>query len=515
MKRYYVTFNNTIPALFDLDDYFHSASNLMKDEIGYVMNTSFNKVIVYIKAKININDQDESAFYLSSSTELIYNTNEIDDYLNGALESLKENYSNVVNSGYLLSNVEYFDITVSYVSSMFGSSYIKLPFRSRCLINIKNEDNKCFLWCILAKIHYDEIKEHRSRVSKYKNFEDEINMKNISYPFKVKDLKKFHKLNPDISVTIYYLSDPEDLKSIVALERNNLKRKHMIDLLLVSSDTNSHYILITSINSIISKTKHKSFLCTNCQIYAASSQEALNNHKIKCRPIDPNNQNIIIEETLDKNNNPIFICNNCLNKSYKFEHQLENHQLQCLKNKSSKIVLPTKYNNILKFDKFNYESEIPFRIYMDFEAINIRESENNFNQKPCCYSIVLISDFQNLISNKTITYSGTSYDDTIYNFINEIKSLQSELFEILRTEKKMNLLNDEEKRRVENTYNCDWCKVEFSNKYYCLNCKEEQDKSKICTRHLFYRNEECKKCIDMIKCHKRIKVVEDDENNKT
>ena len=211
MKRFYVTFNKTVPSLFEINDYFHSAFNLMEDEIGYVMNTSFDKVKVYINAKITINDAAESDFYLASTTELIYNKNEIAEYLVGALQALQENYLNVVNSGQLLANVEYFDITVCKASNMFGNSYIKLPFKSRFLINIKNEDNKCFLWCVLAKIHFDEIKKNKSRVSNYKKFEDEINMQNISYPFKVKDLKKFHKLNPDISVTIYNLSNPEEL----------------------------------------------------------------------------------------------------------------------------------------------------------------------------------------------------------------------------------------------------------------------------------------------------------------
>ena len=46
--------------------------------------------------------------------------------------------------------------------------------------------------------------------------------------------------------------------------------------------------------------------------------------------------------------------------------------------------------------------EIPFRIYYDFKTANIKQNDQKFHQKPLRYSIVIVSDFQGIISNTII-----------------------------------------------------------------------------------------------------------------
>ena len=61
--------------------------------------------------------------------------------------------------------------------------------------------------------------------------------------------------------------------------------------------------------------------------------------------------------------------------------------LSCLENKPFKVQIPNQYNNVLKFEKHYMRSEIPFRIYCDFETANIKKNDRKFNQKPsgyCC-----------------------------------------------------------------------------------------------------------------------------------
>ena len=43
-------------------------------------------------------------------------------------------------------------------------------------------DNKCFLWSILASLF--PVNKDKQRVTKYKEYENEINMKGIEYPCK-------------------------------------------------------------------------------------------------------------------------------------------------------------------------------------------------------------------------------------------------------------------------------------------------------------------------------------------
>ena len=53
-------------------------------------------------------------------------------------------------------------MNISIYSLLSGSSYIKLPNKLRYsmkgLINIKNNDNKCFIWCQIK--HVNLLKTH-------------------------------------------------------------------------------------------------------------------------------------------------------------------------------------------------------------------------------------------------------------------------------------------------------------------------------------------------------------------
>ena len=162
--------------------------------------------------------------------------------------------------------MEYIDIYFYRVTPLNDSSYIAPSFeRNNNIVNIQNyNDNDRFIWSIFAKIHFDEINDHRQKVNHYKKYRHEINIYDIEMPFKVKDLDKFHEQNPNISVSIFILTNQSDLKSIVPLNpfKGNL-RQHHIDLLLIDNEMNSHYILIKDINTLLSKQKHKRYICRN------------------------------------------------------------------------------------------------------------------------------------------------------------------------------------------------------------------------------------------------------------
>ena len=63
-----------------------------------------------------------------------------------------------------------------------------------------------------------------------------LTLYNIEMPFKVKDLDKFHDQNPNISVSIFILTNQSDLKSIIPINpfEGNL-RQHHVDLLLINN----------------------------------------------------------------------------------------------------------------------------------------------------------------------------------------------------------------------------------------------------------------------------------------
>ena len=76
--------------------------------------------------------------------------------------------------------------TVEYVP-LRGDTWIPLPKElpnKKAIINMKNEDNKCFLWCVLRSLN---PKEHNTEILDKKLKENTLNMEGIEYPVSLKD----------------------------------------------------------------------------------------------------------------------------------------------------------------------------------------------------------------------------------------------------------------------------------------------------------------------------------------
>ena len=69
-------------------------------------------------------------------------------------------------SGWIIELIESQCIHISTYRPLVGSSYMGLPIEIKHprkeLINIKNNDQKCFLWCHVR--HINSLKEHPERI---------------------------------------------------------------------------------------------------------------------------------------------------------------------------------------------------------------------------------------------------------------------------------------------------------------------------------------------------------------
>ena len=86
-------------------------------------------------------------------------------------------------SGWTLDHVVKVEVNTATYDPLVGSSYIPLPLGlidSYSILNIKNYDNKCFLWSILAHLH--PAKDHKNRVTHYTKYEHELDVTGITLP---------------------------------------------------------------------------------------------------------------------------------------------------------------------------------------------------------------------------------------------------------------------------------------------------------------------------------------------
>ena len=158
------------------------------------------------------------------------------------------------------------DLGVAVYAPLQGSSYFALPKRlqdKKAILNIQNEGEKCFLWSVLAALHPVNRKDHPHRVQHYKCYEHQLNVSGIEFPMKVKDISKFERQNPTISINLFGYEEKE-LFPVYITEH---KKEQHVNLLLISNNNTTHYCLIRNLSRLLaSLTKHngEGFYCNYC-----------------------------------------------------------------------------------------------------------------------------------------------------------------------------------------------------------------------------------------------------------
>lgn len=135
-----------------------------------------------------------------------------------------------------------------------AKKYIKLPPEIQHLkgiVNIQNDDEKCFLWSVLAALH--PMRKNHERVRHSISFENELNLDGISFPTPISQIVKFEKQN-NISISVFNVFGFE--KEFFPLHISELEEATTtIDLLYIQQDGNSHYCLIKNLNRVLGSTK--------------------------------------------------------------------------------------------------------------------------------------------------------------------------------------------------------------------------------------------------------------------
>ena len=169
-----------------------------------------------------------------------------------------------------------------------GSTYIKLPKKledKKAILNIQNDDEKCFLWSVLAALHPVHLKGQPRRVHHYKSFEQELNVNGIPFPTKVSEITKFERQNQNISINVFGYEEKELFPLYITKE----KREHHVNLLLISSNDTGHFCLIRDLSRLLcSLTKHrcKKFFCEYC-LHGFAKEDLLVEHEPHCSKNGP------------------------------------------------------------------------------------------------------------------------------------------------------------------------------------------------------------------------------------
>ena len=353
----------------------------------------------------------------------LYNKNNVMSYVGDVMDDLDNKIQEILTSETIYVYDGLLKITFKGVrySPTKGSSYIKSPSKiEKGTVNIKNDDQKCFMWCYLAS-KYPQEKDPQ-RVSKYKKYENEVNNENIHYPMTIDDIPLFEQLN-NVSCNVFsYNSEKHVIKPLYMTEKR--KENHFNTLLINDTEENYHYILIKNLQKLIRNhytSDHSSKVCELCLTCFKSNDKYQKHIKI-CDGINNN--------TID--------------------------------------ILPEKKDSILEFKNHKNKLKCPVAIYADFECLT-----STINDKVSDSSIKLQKHIasgycMNIITNnksEIILKSMDSYNDEIVdNFIQTLLEKEELLMDYIKQNIKMNKLTKQQEKEFENSVFCHICKREIKGK---------------------------------------------------
>ena len=408
-----------------------------KPAIVNIMNSNRNiKAKLYLKCLMKRTDSDGFTVnkifnFHSIGDKIITEETDPHEIYQEMIDEIEEEIRKVEEaegSGWAF--VEVIDLTLHTTiwDPLSASSYIDLPKAlkdKQAIINMKNEDNKCFMWCVLLALNPKV--DHPERIDKdLRSKQDTLNMEGINYPVDFRGVDRFESQNLDISVSILGYNKDERVYPLKISKYTKCKReygrKYDIVLLLIKDGENSHYCLVKNLSALLT-----------CQI---------NKHKSK-----------------------LYFCLNCLN-SYDKPEKLENHKEYCSENESVQVNMPPK-GTYLYFKKFVHSEKAPFTIYADFESLikplqscnpDPNKSYTNKYQKhePISFTYYIKSFNESVYESKKESYIQEKEED-LDAMLTFIKRLEEDVKKIAELGNEKIIITDEEEKEFNKASDCWIC----------------------------------------------------------
>ena len=358
---------------------------------------------------------EKFAFHSKGLKLILEGTDENDTYDEMVDEIMEEiNKTEMAEgSGWVFVKVEKLVLHTTRWDPVNAGSYIELPpalKNKKAIINMKNQDDKCFLWCVLRALNPKD--NHPERIDNdLKSKVDILNMQGIQYPVSFRGIDRFESQNPEISITVLGYNKDERVNTLKVSKYTGCK--HDIVLLLIKDGEKSHYCLVKNTSALL------------------ASQ--INNHKGTSN-----------------------ICLNCIN-GFKSKDSLNKHKEYCYNNECVNIIMPPP-NTFLKFKNFRCSERAPFVIYADFESFikpmdscdpdpNKSYTKKYQKHKPSGFSYYIKSLYEDVKKSEKRTYIKTKKEEPDAEDV-FVKWLEEDVKKIANIKPKKMVITKEEEKQI-------------------------------------------------------------------
>lgn len=430
----------------DAGHFLDDARALFKEKIAEALTRlRMLKVNTTLSAEYLLKTRDTeqvSVKFFNSSSHSITETTDIDSwYDDNVKETILVRMSDFeeVGSGWSLIKVLNLTVHINKFVPLRGSSYIELPAdikAKKACINVQNEDNKCFLWSVLAALH--PVEKDAYRPNKYMDHIDTLNLEGIEFPVTLKQIPKFEKQN-EISINVYILRKYGNNHKVYPIHLTKFYHEKHVNLLMVESfyiDENEKEL--SKINEPLEIVTHYVWI---------------------------KNMSRLVASQITKNEHHIHVCDRCLHYFYK-KNKLDNHMVDCVKLNKTVIKLPEGMRCKLKFKNYKHAERIPFVVYADFETLLKPVEDKRIVQEHQAFSagFYVKCSYDN---SKSGYYSHQQLTEGSLTpsqwFIKKLKELTVTVEELLKNPVPM-IMTLADKRAHLESKRCSICHVEYTMK---------------------------------------------------
>ena len=331
-------------------------------------------------------------------------------------------------SGWLFDKFHSAHVEVAKYRPLSGSGTVNIPDnikKMRSVLNILSKDNRCFLYCILAKLY--PVKEHPYRHTQYLAHIDKVKLGDVTFPVKITDISKIEDLNK-ISISVFEWNLDENC--VIPLKHGS-RIGTQIDLLYIKDNDTAHYLLIKDFEAFM---RHKS-----------------------------------------KHHNSMFHCRKCLHGFTK-KDSIEEHAARCKQGINQVVSMPSP--GFIEFKAHHKQEKKLFVLYFDFESLvipiqgcdrdpnpsdnpkkKVKKSYTESYQKhiPCSFSIVTKSEFADY-KEETIVFCHEDPDTVIHTFIEELARIHSNMMKCYKNNQHPIDMSEEDEEAFLSATQCHICK---------------------------------------------------------
>ena len=363
-----------------------------------------------IQNRISGEDELSNPFFPSRQKENLGNNfiDIVEEMIREMIEAM-ENY-NKRGSNWIFKKVIRLDVNFVRWKPLGGSAWIPLPEKlaqKKAIINMKNQDDFCFKWCVTRAANM--VENHPERITEdLRKQAEKFDWTDCRFPMPLEKIKFFEKRN-NLSVNVYEWNGHAS-PLIVTKE----EKPFHIDLVFLTKGDQAHFALVKSFSR-----------------FAASKKEK----------------------------NKRYFCKRCLNSFPRVE-SLEKHKKNCEEFSAAKIELP---GGKCCFKNWERMMHVPVVVYADFESIlkPLREKNKTHEHIPCGFCFHLVSPFLQMepVLKRAENETNQLPQDFIRELISRVKQAHLSL-----PKKEMIPLSSEEWKKFHGSEVCWLCKGKFGEK---------------------------------------------------